>query len=80
MIGCPWPHLSALTGQDQRAQSEQRGGSVLHPDRWAGVSHARGSGGVLLQVPNWVEKNEGEKFNQRFTQSLWLNHRVIINT
>lgn len=49
-----------ITGQDERTQSEQRGGSVLHPDWWAGAGHARGSGRVLLQVADRVEEDEGE--------------------
>lgn len=51
---------SALTGQDERAQSEQRGGSLLHPDRRAGAGHAGGSGRVLLQVADRVAQDEGE--------------------
>lgn len=49
-----------LTGQDERAQSEQRGGSLLHPDRRAGAGHAGGSGRVLLQVADRVAQDEGE--------------------
>lgn len=51
---------SALTGQDERAQSEQRGGSFLHPDWRAGAGHAGGSGRVLLQVADRVTQDEGE--------------------
>lgn len=53
-------HRSAPTGQDKRAQSEQCGGGVLHPDRRAGARYAGGPGGVLLQVTHRVEENEGK--------------------
>lgn len=49
-----------LTGQDERAQSEQRGRRLLHPDWWAGPGHAGGAGRVLLQVSHRVQKDEGE--------------------
>lgn len=52
-------HRSAPTGQDERAQFEQCGRGVLHPDRGAGARHAGGPGGVLLQVTHRVQENEG---------------------
>lgn len=60
-----------LTGQDERAQSEQRGGRVLYSDWRAGAGHARGSGRVLLQVPDRVKKDEGESsFVSRLSDKL----------
>lgn len=50
----------ALTGQDECAQSEQRGWSLLHPDWRTGAGHAGGSSRVLLQVATGVAENEGE--------------------
>lgn len=55
---------SALTGQDERTQSEQRGWSFLHPDWRTGAGHAGSSGRVLLQVATGVTENEGE-FEQK---------------
>lgn len=50
----------ALTGQDERTQSEQRGRSLLHPDWRTGLGHAGCIGRVLLQVAAGVAENEGE--------------------
>lgn len=59
----PSPHFTpnpdSPPGQDQRAEPQQCGGSLLHPDWWPGPGHAGGASGVLLQVADRVAPNEG---------------------
>lgn len=55
----PQSPKTPLPGQDQRAEPQQCGGSLLHPDWWPGPGHAGGASGVLLQVADRVAPNEG---------------------
>lgn len=66
-IGCRFflapvtPPTSPLTGQDKRAEPEQRGGNLLHSDWRPGRGHVGGAAGLLLQVATGVAQDEGEQ-------------------
>nr|XP_049597674.1 glutamate receptor 1 isoform X2 [Syngnathus scovelli] len=63
-------HQGILQGQDERAEPEQRGGHLLHPDRWPGRGHDGSPARLLLQIAARVAQDEGADRRRHAEQQL----------